>query len=480
MKNNNMTIIGREAELATLSEAMESNQSEFVAVYGRRRVGKTFLIKQALKNEICFELTGIQNATKQEQLSHFYTVLTKYSGKPKKIPKPRNWIEAFDLLRYYIETNKTKKKKVIFFDEMPWLATQKSGFLNALDYFWNSWASWTGDVMLIICGSAASWIIEKIVNNRGGLHNRLTKRIRLMPFNLYETQLFLQSRQINYNKYQLLQLYMTMGGIPHYLKEIKRGVSVAENINNCCFIKDGLLFKEFDNLYKALFDNATHHITVIRCLAKKQKGLTRNDIVALTKISSGGTISTVLNELLESGFIAIQPPFENKSKDSLYRLTDEYSLFYLKFIEKNNSNVKGTWLKIMNTPGYKVWCGFAFESLCLKHIEQIKNALGISGILTTHASWLYKSADGGVQIDLLIDRVDGVINICEMKFAKDAYTVTKAYEQQLRNKVGIFTRITKTKKSTILTFITTYGVTVNMHSLSVVDAQLTMEILFKS
>ncbi len=480
MKNKITNIIGRTSEIASLNDAFTSKASEFVAVYGRRRVGKTFLIKQVFKNDICFELTGIQNATKQEQLAHFYQTLQKLSSKKIKQPQPTTWLNAFDLLKDYVAGIKTKKKKVIFIDELPWIATQKTGFLQGLDYFWNSWAGWTGNIMLVICGSAASWIIEKILNNTGGLHNRVTKRIRLMPFNLHETKLFLQAQQVNYSHYELVQLHMVLGGVPHYLKEIKKSKSVAQNINDICFKKDGLLNNEFENLYNALFKNASQHINVVRALAKKQKGLTRNEIVVQTKMSSGGTISTVINELRESGFIEDYSPLEKKLKDTLYRLTDEYSLFYLKYIEGTKTNTKDTWLKLMTSNSYKVWCGFAFENICLKHVSQIAKGLGIAGIYSRSASWLNKSDTDGAQIDLLIDRADGVINICEMKFTNNIFIITKTYNEQLFNKLSVFRRYANPKKRVALCFITTYGLAQNMNSVSNVESSLTIDVLFES
>ncbi len=480
MKKAATTIIGREAEITDLSDAFSTKQSEFVAVYGRRRVGKTFLIKELFKNDICFEFTGIQNATKQGQLAHFYDTLQKFASNKITEKQPANWLAAFHLLQRYVSKIKCKTKKVIFIDELPWIATQKTGFIQGLDYFWNSWAGWTGDVMLVICGSAASWMIEKILNNTGGLHNRVTKRIRLMPFNLYEAKLFLQAQQVNYGNYELLQLYMIFGGVPHYLKAVKKSKSAAQNVNDICFTKDGLLYTEFENLYSALFKNATHHINVVRVLAKKQKGLTRNEIVAQSKIPSGGTITTVINELKESGFIDDYSPLEKKSKDTLYRLTDEYSLFYLKYIEGTKINGKGTWLKLMTNNSYKVWCGFAFENICLKHIPQIAKGLGISGIGISTASWIHKSTTGGVQIDLLIDRADGVINICEMKFVNNSFTISKSYNEQLFNKLSVFRRVSYTKKRVVFCFVSTYGLTANMYSISNVESSLTMDILFKS
>ena len=478
MKKEKKILVGRKEEIEDLEHAYNSDSSEFVAMYGRRRIGKTYLIKTLFRDEICFELTGIKDASQAEQLEGFHEAIKKCGPEAAQNKKPRNWSKAFIQLQAYISSIKSKKKKVIFLDEVPWLASQKSGFLKALDHFWNSYANWEGNIMLVICGSAASWIINKVINDRGGLHNRITKRIRLMPFTLAETKDFLHSRGVAYNNYQIMQLYMVTGGVPHYLKEIQRGKSVAQNINDLCFKKDGLLKTEFNNLYSALFKNADLHIEVIRALAKKNKGLTRNDIIKYAKLQSGGTVSTVLNELTESGFVEISSPHKNRLKETLYRLTDSYSIFYLKYIEGMNYRIRDVWLHISQSQGYKSWCGFAFENICLQHVDQIAKAMGISGIGYSASSFVNKVIDTGVQIDLIIDRNDNVINVCEMKFASKEYIITKDYDRELRNKVALFEHITNTNKGVVLTLITPYGLALNAYAYNV-PIKLKADVLFE-
>ena len=478
MKKEIKILVGRKEEIEDLEYVYNSDSSEFVAMYGRRRIGKTYLIKTLFRDEICFELTGIKDASQAEQLEGFYEAIKKCSPEAAQNKKPRNWSKAFIQLQAYISSIKSKKKKVIFLDEVPWLASQKSNFLKALDHFWNSYASWEGNIMLIICGSAASWIITKVINDRGGLHNRVTKRIRLMPFTLAETKEFLHYRGVAYNNYQIMQLYMVTGGVPHYLREVQKTKSVAQNINDLCFKKDGLLKTEFDNLYSALFKNAELHIEVIRALAKKNKGLTRNDVIKYAKLQTGGTMSKVLNELIESGFVEIATPYKNRLKETVYRLTDSYSIFYLKYIEGINYRIRDVWLHISQSQGYKSWCGFSFENICLQHIDQIAKAMGISGIGYSASSFVNKGEDSGVQIDLIIDRNDNIINLCEMKFASKEYTITKDYDKELRNKVALFEQITNTNKGVVLTMITPYGLSQNAYAHSV-PIQLKADILFE-
>jgi len=470
-------LIGRQDEVISMQQLLKSNEAEMLAVIGRRRVGKTFLIRNAYKKQLLFEITGIQNANKKEQLNNFYKQLAQYSKSTALLPNINNWHEAFQLLQNHLKTKSTNSKKVLFFDELPWLASPKSGFLQALSHFWNNWAS-SQNILIVICGSAASWMIDKVIHNKGGLHNRVTRLIRLQPFSLYETELYLKSRKIKLSRYQIAQIYMVMGGIPHYLKEIKIGLSAAQNIDRICFKKDGLLKDEFIKLYPALFSNATKHITIIKVLAKKWKGFSREEILATSKLSDGGTFTKVLEELENSGFITSYFPFGKKKKDKLFRLTDEYSLFYLRFI-KNSRN--SSWLNISQSQTWKSWSGFAFESLCLKHSKQIKKVIGIEKIYSEKSSFIFKATNekNGFQIDLVIDRNDQIINICEMKFYASEFTINKQYAKKLRYKLAGFKKQTKTKKQLFLTMISTYGINENEHKIDLVQNDITLDALFK-
>ena len=475
-------LTGRHEERKLLEEARHSSDAELIAVYGRRRVGKTFLIRSVYAEEILFDFTGVHEAGLKEQLMNFRNALQAAMGNDIPLAIPENWIEAFAFLQKYLEPKLKKGKGVIFIDEFPWIHTPKSGFLQAFGHFWNNWATKQDNIIVVICGSAASWMIRNVVNNKGGLHNRITKKIRLLPFNLNETEAYLKSRKVILDRYQLLQLYMAMGGIPHYLKEVKRGESAAQVTDRLYFSKDGFLKKEFQNLYKSLFDDAQHHMSVIKALAKKGSGLTRNELIDHTKLSSGGTTTLLLEELEESGFISAYIPFGKTTKESIYKLSDEYSLFYLKFIEGSRAGGLGTWLRQINTASYTSWSGFSFESVCQKHITQIKKALGIAGVMVEESGWRYQPGQGskekGAQIDLLLDRQDRCINICEMKFSNSEFVITKAYQQELQNKIEVFQQQTKTKKTLFLTMITAYGVKQNIHSTASVQNEISMNDLF--
>lgn len=472
--------VGREKEKKILLNALHSDSPEMVSLVGRRRVGKTFLVQSVYKKHIAFQITGIQNAPKSEQLQNFAIQLSKQSKSLLPVEVPKNWLSAFYLLSEFLETKIKSKKVVVFLDELPWMATQKSGFLRALGWFWNSWAV-KKNIVVVICGSAASWMIQKVVRDTGGLHNRITRRITLTAFNLAETEKFLKIKNPKIERYQILQLYMAMGGIPHYLKEVEGGKSAVQNIDEICFSESGLLYDEFDLLYPALFKNSEEHIKIIRILASKRKGLTRKEIVKNGKLSDGGSTSKTIEELVHSGFISSYYWFGNKKRNLYYRLTDEYTLFYLKFIEKNRSQGAGTWKKLSQTQTWKSWSGYTFESIGLKHIQQIKNALQIGGVYSESSVYTHQGNDElpGFQIDLLIDRNDHVINLCEFKFYQENMILTKAYANELRIKIAAFKVATKTKKQIFLTFLTTFPIVPNKHSIGLIDHALTMDVLFQ-
>jgi uncharacterized protein len=472
--------IGRKKEREKLLKLLENREPEMVAVIGRRRVGKTFLIRHVYEKHLDFELTGVQHATQARQLESFFSQLKLAFGKNVAKKKPRNWLDAFWMLTDALETKGKTEKMVVLLDELSWLATPKSGFLEALGFFWNSWAS-RKNIVVVICGSAASWMIQKVVYDKGGLHNRITKRIDLEPFNLYETELFLRSRGLNFERKHILLLYMTMGGIPHYLKEVERGKSAIQNINEICFTRSGILYYEFSKLYPALFEHADNHITVVRALAKKWKGMSRAEIITTTGLPDGGGISEVIDELVDCGFVSSYFPFGKKKREMLFRLTDEYSLFYIHFIENQRNQGEDIWQHLSQTPAWISWSGYAFESICIKHLAQLKKKLSIAGIYAEASSYLNRgSADlAGIQIDLVLDRRDQVINLFEMKFYTTAWAMTQAESKGLLEKIALFKAHTKTSKQVFLTVVSAMGLTRNENSFAVVDSEVNLDDLFE-
>jgi len=471
-----MALIGRDQEIEKLNRLLKSQESEFLAIYGRRRIGKTFLIDQHFKKQLCFQLVGEKDGTLKEQLGNFHQALGKCSRKNRVCPS--SWQEAFQQLEAHLHSLGGNRKRVIFLDELPWLASPRSRFLEALDHFWNSFLSKDSRFILVVCGSAASWMIAQIIDQKGGLHNRVTARIKLEPFTLAESSRFLKSRGITLTTYDQLMLAMVMGGVPHYLKEIQSGQSAVQAIDASCFGRQGLLRDEFNRLYSSLFDHSDRHVEIVRELAKHPQGLTRQDLTKIYK--TGGRLSDTLTELEESGFISIQNPFAKSSRDAVYRLADEYSLFYLKWIAGKSG--AGSFAEKFNTPAWRAWSGYALESLAHKHVEKIKAQIGIDKIQSEHCSWVHrpnKTYPAGAQVDLLLDRADRSINLIEIKFSEGPFTINKAYAGELRRKVQVFKDVTGTKKNVFLTFLTTHGLTENAYAKDLVDVSITTECFFK-
>lgn len=448
-----------------------------VAVLGRRRVGKTFLVEKVLGEHIIFSQTGVRGASGEEQREVFVSKMKKIATKP--LGKVNSWLDAFYELRNVLEPllDDSGEKKVIFFDELSWLAAPETEFLNWMGHFWNDWA-WRQPIMIVLCGSVSSWITQKVVNDRGGLHNRITKYVRLSPFNLYETAQLLRSKNISLGRYEIAQLYMSLGGIPFYYEELKPGLSVEQFIDQICFHPQASLRDEFNRLYPALFDDAHYHLAVIRALASSRQGLDRTRIIEQSGIPNGGLATRVLDELTECHFIEASPPFERKKQGTIYRLIDEYSLFYLKFIEGASRNAN--WLTISDTQAYRTWRGYAFENVCMKHIDQIKEAMGISGISTSTHSFNRKANDtyGGIQVDMLLRREGKTINLFEIKFYDKPYVITKEEHTKLRNRIGTFKERTNHKYHIMLAYVTPFGVKQNKWSLGLVQQSIILDDLF--
>ena len=466
-------IIGRKGEQEQLQLCATSGKAEFVAVYGRRRVGKTFLIRQFFHDDFDFYITGVFKGTIKEQLRNFAEELQlKSKG---FVPQPNDWHEAFRLLRTYL--NSVDKDTVtVFLDELPWLDTPRSKFVQELDYFWNSWGAQQDKIKLYVCGSAATWMIKNLIGAKGGLHNRLTCSIRLMPFTLGETEQYLQSIHIDWERYTIMQCYAIFGGIPYYLNHLHANESLAQNVDRLLFSMNGMLKDEYSFVFRSLFEDSPKYNGVVELLSKKKKGLTREEIANGLKIPKGGVLTDVLTNLQNCDFIRKYYSFGKKQRDAIYQLTDLFTLFYHNFM-KNEVSDEHTWSNMLDNPKRVSWMGYAFEQICLLHLPQIKNALGISGMLTQSSSWVGCDGEESGQIDLVIERRDRIINLCEMKFSTEPYELTKAYVEKLRKRMSLFRRVTKTTKTLANTFVTSYGVRHGKYS-EIVNSEVTMDDLF--
>lgn len=461
-------LIGREREREILQTCLESRKSEFVVVFGRRRVGKTYLVNQFFNGSFSFYATGTPNGKMRDELRVFEDSLYRYTGRKVKLA---DWIDAFSALRDYLESGNVQRefqtgKRVVFIDELPWLDTPRSSFKAALDYFWNSWASNQEDLIMIVCGSATSWIMNNVIYDTGGLYNRITRQIFLAPFTLKECEQMLEVNGLQYSRHQIIECYMVFGGIPYYLDFLDKRLSLTQNIDALFFKPFGQLRNEYQRLYSSLFRNYKDHIGIVETLFRKKTGMTREEIINESQIKNGGTLTKILRELEECGFIRSYSDFTKAKSGRVFQLVDALSLFYLTFV---NSRERSSWLDFIGTPKYYSWCGYAFERVCLLHTDQITEALRISGMQNSVCSWKSRNADSGAQIDLLIDRKDNVVNVCEIKFASEPYAIDKAYGQNLIHKIETFRTETGTRKALFLTFISSYGLVNNKYRNIVVN-----------
>lgn len=476
----NTKLVARHRECNELEKCMNSDKSEFVIICGRRRIGKTYLIDKFFEGRFDFKYVGGHNLRTREQLRNFAKALKKYSG--KKHDEFADWFEAFDALEEYLESLPADRKKVIFIDEMPWMDSKRSNFLSALENFWNGWANGQYNIVLVATGSATSWMVDKLIKNRGGLHNRITRRLYLSPFTLKEMEEYLKRRRTTWGRYEMLQCYMVTGGIPYYLDLIEPRESLAKNIDRLCYADDGALRKEFDELYNAVFPTADTYITVVRALSTHKNGLTRREIGKATGLT-GANLTRIIDNLEKCNFIGRRAQFGNKKNDAIYRLIDFYTLFYFKFIEKNLTLDCTWWSHHLDSSGIAAWQGLTFEIICMEHHQQIKEALGISGIATSVSTWRCypdeKDELPGAQIDMIIERADRMIHLCEMKFSQKAYNISSDYEKKLRDRMWLFDLKTKNKMPVVHTFITTFGLGEGRHH-DIVHSEVTMDDLFKS
>ena len=460
-----MKLIGREKEIRTLEEAMESKDSVFLAVYGRRRVGKTFLLRQTLSDRIVFSYSGKANITRQSQLKSFRLSLME-QGMPD-CPVIKDWFTAFSCLKRLICLS-SESKKVILLDEVAWMDNHKSDFIPALEGFWNEWCSNRNDIFLIICASATSWIIDNVFHNRGGLHNRVTMRMRLSPFTLKECEEFSIANNLSYSRKDILNLYLAIGGVAWYWTLLKKGYSVKQNISQLFFENDSPLRGEFLELYSSLFIRPEKYIDIILALGKKSSGLERQELSAECKVSNNSKLGKMLQQLEECGFIRSYVPYGKKENSIVYQLIDSFSLFHLKFLSKFKGEINSD--MVLSSSSYNTYCGLAFEKAVMNHLNELKRAMGISGINTQAYTWRsnpkkLKEGEKGAQIDIVLDRADGIINIIEAKWTSNGepYMISSLDEEDLLNKRRVFIEQTQTRKSVFLTMVTISGIKKNSH-----------------
>lgn len=463
------TIIGRQREVDLLRAIYRREEAQLVAVYGRRRVGKTFLIREMFAGEFAFYHTGVSPVGLSKtnmlsaQLQAFGASLGRFGSAHAELPK--DWFAAFGCLRTLLEQRLAKGKAVVFIDEMPWLDTPRSQFVSAFEYFWNSWGAGQQNLMLIVCGSATAWIKNKLINAHGGLYNRLTAEVQLRPFTLREAEELLVQHGVRAGRYDIAELYMAVGGIPYYLNYVEPGRSIAQNIDSLFFAKKAPLREEFERLFGSLFSNPDDYKAVVRLLATKHIGFSREEISTQAHIPSGAGLTQVLRALEQSDFIESYHPFGESRRVLLYRLVDPFCRFYLQHVERKNRS-EHYWQSNQNLPALNSWRGIAFEEICMMHSEQMKRALGVEGVASEQSAWAMRATEeqSGTQIDLVLVRQDRVVNVCEMKYVSDEFVVSQAYEATLRKRRNYIMQQVSKRHSVQMTLVTTFGLKYGTYS----------------
>ncbi len=470
-------LVARKQEIHRLQKCLQESKSQLIILYGRRRIGKTFLINEFFEGRFDFKITGSYKEKRDIQLRNFAEELSNQTK--QQINTPKDWTSAFWLLRKYLSDLPEDEKHIVFFDEMPWLDTMHSGFLSAFEHFWNDFGCSLHNLVFIVCGSATSWMTKNIALNKGGLFDRQTCSIFLQPFTLRETEEYLKSKGIEWSRYEIAECYMVIGGIPFYLSLLDPEKSLRDNIDNLFFRKRAELWNEFDQLYKTLFSNSAQYIKIVEALSSKRTGLTRNEIIKKTGCPDNGDLSTMLSNLIHSDFVRACSGFGKKKNEVCYQLRDYFSCFYFRFIKDYHGRDEHFWTNSIGSAGVSNWAGLTFEQVCKDHISQIKKKIGIAAVLSEESSWSLRGGEDqeGAQIDLLIDRRDHVIDLCEIKFSENEFIIDKEYDQVLRNKREVFRTATKTNKTIQIVMVTTYGVKPNKYS-SLVSAQVVLDDLF--
>lgn len=468
------SIIARKKELSDLNHFLKSGKAEFVALYGRRRVGKTYLVTNFFRNSFAFDTTGILEGTKTEEMEAFYTSLLNYGYEG---PCPSRWMEAFNILRTLLEPKLKRSRVVVFIDELPCFDTPRSGFVKALDYFWNSWASRQSNFFLIVCGSATSWMVKNLIDSRGGLHNRVTHEMHLRPFNLKETEAYLKAMKIDWDRLSILHIYMILGGIPYYLNLLRREESPTANIDRLFYGPQAELKGEYTRLYKSLFRSPEKYMAIVKALAKTKKGLSRKELVDSLALQENGHLSQMLEDLVNCDFIRYFNVAGKESNGGFYQLTDFYTHFYLDHGSKRTKDAL-YWTHRTNTPEQNTWFGLAFERVCSEHVPQILKAIGVDRIKAEYYSWRSEDSTPKCQIDLIIDRADGIITLCEMKYSAYDYLLSSAEASKISSRIASFSEETGTRKGIQVALITTYGLKAGKNN-AIIQDTVVMDDLYR-
>ena len=476
-----MSIIGRKNEIRLLESLRHSHEAEFVALYGRRRVGKTYLVERFYDNLFAFHVVGISNGRMRDQLGAFRSAINNHGGNRKKAYS--GWQEAFSDLMELLSSDSVQRdplsgKRVVFFDELPWLDTQKSDFFTWFEHFWNSWGHAQSDLILIACGSASSWIQRKLCKNKAGFYRRVTQEINLQPFTLGECERYCNDfLRLGWTRKQAIEAYMIFGGIPQYYRSLRPELSLAANIDLLCLSQTGPLHDEFSAVMSSIFKVPAPYEAVLETIAQRRGSVSRAELNQNKKLPSDKSLTKILRDLTTCGFIREFRMTPQNRYGLLYQLTDPFVRFHFDIIEPRSVQ---RWVDYVGTPSHAAWAGYAFELVCLLHVRQIKRALGIENVVSSDYAW--ESSGGtsrGAQVDLVIDRKDDLVELCEMKYCRGEFEIDTAYANKLLNKAEAFRREhPRYHKAIHIVMVTLLGVAHNAQYREVVASEVRGEDLF--
>lgn len=409
--------VGRELELKKLRAIGEADEPSIVVVYGRRRVGKTELLEQAFRHRNILKFEGIEGLSEKDQYANAMRQLAKYVGEDllTKV-QITSWSEFFDLVARYTKEGTW----TIYLEELQWLANYESKLLSELKYAWDNQFRRNPKLLLILCGSAPSFMLEKVVHSKA-LYNRSQHEIHLQELSISETKLFLKNRSDR----EIFNAYLSVGGIPEYLKWVDKESSVFQGLCTHAFTSGSFFSREFEKIFTSSLANNKHYREIIETLSRC-KFLSREELAEKLKLTSGGTLSILLTDLEKCGFISKYCPYNlsNSSNVIRYAIADNYLHFYFNFIRPIQSKIEnGDYNEVpqsaIKMDSYAKWLGFAFERWCRKYSRVIAKILGFSGVQYRSGAYFSRATnkkDPGYQIDLVFDRADKVYTICEMKY----------------------------------------------------------------
>jgi AAA+ ATPase superfamily predicted ATPase len=404
--------IGRKVEIAQLTALIDLPRPSIAVIYGRRRVGKSELIRHVTQGKNVLSFEGLEGQPKHKQIKNFLFQLSAQSNIREK--NISDWPDALILLRTLTQDGQW----IIILDEFQWMANYQNELVSVIKMIWEKYLSQNPDLTLILCGSIASFMKSKVLKS-SALYGRTDYELNLHELNLSEISEFFPGKGSD----EVIDTAMLVGGIPKYLELISEYPSLYDALEPLAFSQDGFFKTEYDRLFASHFGKKPIFMKIIQTLATNPYGLTTGKLAKEMQVASGGTLCHQLDDLESAGFLHSIIPFDKPEGSKLrkYILMDAYVRFYHSIIRgsmKETTPPNTQFHAIMSSPRYAAWAGMAFEFLCMRHHKEISRILGFHGIPYTAGPFFQRKTldTPGVQIDLLFERSDKILVLCEMKY----------------------------------------------------------------